>query len=117
VSVVLDLTSELSAPAPFRGLTYLNLPILDLTAPLDAHFEEAVTFIDRHCQAQNGIVYVHCKAGYSRSAAVVAAYLLRTRLASSAEDAVSLLRAARPGIIIRPEALEAIRSFGARAVR
>lgn len=114
VTAVLDLTSECAAPAAFRGLTYLNLPILDLTAPLAEHFEEAVAFIERHCQARNGIVYVHCKAGYSRSAAVVAAFLVRAGVATSAEDAVARLRASRPRIIIRPEALEAIRAFAAR---
>jgi hypothetical protein len=110
VTAVLDLTSECGAPATFRGLAYLNLPILDLTAPLAAHFERGVAFIDQH--SQKGIVYVHCKAGYSRSAAVVAAYLLRSGAASTAEDAVARLRAVRPRIIIRPEALAAIRAFG-----
>jgi membrane-associated phospholipid phosphatase len=114
VTAVLDLTSECAAPGCFQRLTYLNIPILDLTAPLDHHFEQAVAFIKEHCGRENGIVYVHCKAGYSRSAAVVAAYLLRSGFAASAEDAVSRLRAARPQIIIRPEALEAIRTFHSR---
>jgi membrane-associated phospholipid phosphatase len=114
VTAVLDLTSELSAPPRFRNLTYLNVPILDLTAPLDHHFDEAVAFIERHCQADNGIVYVHCKAGYSRSASVVAAYLLHAGHSTSVEEAVARLRTARAGIIIRPEAQEAIRAFGAR---
>jgi membrane-associated phospholipid phosphatase len=111
VTAVLDLTSECAAPACFRGLAYLNIPILDLTAPLDHHFDEAVAFIERHSQANNGVVYVHCKAGYSRSAAVVAAYLLRARLAASPEEAVAHVRAVRQRIIIRPEAMEAIRAF------
>jgi len=111
VTAVLDLTSEFGAPAAFRALHYLNLPILDLTAPLDADLERAVAFIEEHCG--RGAVYVHCKAGYSRSAAVVATYLLHTGAADTPEAAVEKVRAARPGIVIRPEALEAIRAFHA----
>jgi membrane-associated phospholipid phosphatase len=116
VTAVLDLTGEFAAPAPFRdtgnggnGVAYLNVPILDLTAPLDRHFTTALAFIDEHAN-NGGIVYVHCKAGYSRSAAIVAAHLVRAGHAESPERAVEMLRKARSGIIIRPESLEAIRA-------
>jgi membrane-associated phospholipid phosphatase len=112
VTAVLDLTCELAAPRAFRGLTYLNVPLLDLTAPLDLHFNQAMAFIDKHCNAgRGGVVYIHCKAGYSRSAAVVAAYLLHSGAASTPDDAINMLRAVRPGIVIRPEAMAAIRTF------
>ena len=105
VTAILDLTAELPEARPFaRHPHYRNLPILDLTAPTCAQLDEAVAFIDAHARA-GGTVYVHCKAGYSRSAAVAAAYLLRTRRAPTAAAAISALRGARDGIIVRPEAL------------
>jgi len=43
---------------------------------------------------------VCCALGYSRSAASVAAWLLRSGRASDADAAVAIVRAARPGIVL-----------------
>ena len=42
------------------------------------HLENVVEFI-RNVEIQGGIVLVHCKVGMCRSAAVVAAYLMKYR--------------------------------------
>jgi protein-tyrosine phosphatase len=54
--------------------------ILDLTAANSDQLREGVEFISQ--RAQTGIVCVHCKVGYSRSAVVVGAYLLASGQAS-----------------------------------
>jgi hypothetical protein len=110
VTAVLDLTAEFSEAGPFRATTYRNLPILDLTAPTQGQLQEAAKFIAD--QVGRGNVYVHCKIGYSRSAAVVGAYLLASHKAVTPEDAVDRLRNVRPSIIVRQEALAALRAFG-----
>jgi protein-tyrosine phosphatase/membrane-associated phospholipid phosphatase len=109
VTAVLDLTAEFSEAASFRRTRYRNLPILDLTAPTQDQLHEAAAFIAQ--EAAHGTVYVHCKIGYSRSAAVVGAYLLATEQAVTTEEAVDILRQARPSIVIRPEAMDALRAF------
>ena len=109
VTAVLDLTAEFSEPAPLRAVNYKNIPILDLTAPTPAELEEMVSFIER--ESQTGIVYVHCKIGYSRTAAVAAAYLIRAGLASLASEAIDELRRVRPCIMMRPEVLDALHQF------
>lgn len=109
VTAVLDLTVEFSEAEAFREVRYLSLPVLDLTAPSAGQLEEAVAFIEQ--ESQQGIVYVHCKAGYSRSAAAVAAWLLATRRAANPEDAFEQLRRLRPSIVIRPEIPTAIQAF------
>jgi protein-tyrosine phosphatase/membrane-associated phospholipid phosphatase len=109
VKSVLDLTCEFTEAAPFRACRYRNLPILDLTAPTPAQLREAVEFISRH--VADGPVYVHCKIGYSRSAAVVGAYLMHAGLTTSADDAVAHLRSVRPSIVVRPEAVATLREF------
>jgi protein-tyrosine phosphatase/membrane-associated phospholipid phosphatase len=109
VTAVLDLTAELAEAAPFLAVRYCNLQILDLTAPTPGQLREAVEFIA--AEAARGTVYVHCKAGYSRCAAVAGAYLLASGAAATVEQAVARLRQARPSIVVRPEALEALRTF------
>jgi predicted protein tyrosine phosphatase len=109
VTAVLDLTAEFSEPAPFRDLAYRNIPILDLTAPRLDQLDEIVAFIDE--ESRSGIVYVHCKIGYSRTAAAAAAYLLHTGAVSSVPEAIGLLRKVRPTIIVRPEIVAALTDF------
>ena len=109
VTAVLDLSAEFSEAAPFRAIIYHNMPVLDLTAPTRAQLQEITTFIDE--QSQSGIVYVHCKIGYSRTAAAVVAYLLYTGKAGSVAEAIALLRQVRPRIVVRPEILEALSDF------
>ena len=111
VTAVLDLTAEFSEAPAFLAIDYLNVPILDLTAPTPAQLQQGFDFISAH--APHGIVYVHCKIGYSRSAAVVGCYLLASGLATTAREAIARLRAVRPSIVVRPEAAQAIADFAA----
>ena len=112
VTAVLDLTAEFSEAAPFRATKYRNLPVLDLTGPTQDQLHDAVAFIAD--EAAKGTVYVHCKIGYSRSAAVAGAYLLASHEAATPEEAVARLHKVRPSIIIRPEAMEALSAFARR---
>lgn len=109
VTAVVDLTAEFSEVESLRLAGYYNLPILDLTAPTPAQLQSAVEFIRDN--ATTGIVYVHCKIGYSRTAAVVGAYLMAAGDAADAEDAMAQMREARSPIVIRPEVVQALRAF------
>ncbi len=109
VTAVLDLTAEFSESAPFRAVAYRNIPVLDLTAPTVEQLEEMAAFIEE--ESRKGIVYIHCKIGYSRTAAAAAAFLLRTRKAGTVSEAVDCLRQVRPTIVIRPEVMTALREF------
>jgi hypothetical protein len=57
----------------------------------------ALCFIKTHL-AEGKTVFVHCRAGYNRSAAIVAAYLIIEKKMSCA-SAVAFLRAKRPGAL------------------
>jgi protein-tyrosine phosphatase len=109
VTAVLDLTAEFSETLPFRSVTYLNIPVLDLTAPSMEQLEEMAAFIAR--ESVTGIVYVHCKIGYSRTAAAAAAYLLQSGKAGSLDEALEMLRQVRPSIIVRQEVISALSEF------
>ena len=112
VTAVLDLTAEFDEAKPFLTVAYRNIPVLDLTAPTQQQLHEMADFIEQH--AANGVVYVHCKIGYSRSAAAVAAYLLRSGQFAGLDEVASKLRSIRPSIVIRPEVVRALREFEAR---
>ena len=109
MTAVLDLTAEFSEAKPFRALIYRNIPILDLTAPSIDQLREMAAFIDD--ESRKGVVYVHCKIGYSRTAAAAAAYLLQTGKAGSVTEAIALLRQVRPAIVVRPEVVSALSEF------
>jgi protein-tyrosine phosphatase len=112
VTAVLDLTAEFSESAPFRGVSYRNVPVLDLTAPTFEQLEEMAAFIE--AESSKGIVYVHCKIGYSRTAAAAIAYLLRTGKVRTVTEAVQRLRQVRPAIVIRPEVMTALNEFASK---
>ena len=112
VTAVLDLGAELPEVGALRALNYLCLPILDLTAPTREQLDLAARFIS--AETERGQVYVHCKIGYSRSAAAIAAYLLLSRSAETVTDAVALIKHVRSGIVMSPATLEALEQFRLR---
>ncbi|MBM4262958.1 MAG: serine/threonine protein phosphatase [Deltaproteobacteria bacterium] len=103
---VLDLTAEFSATRKGRAQSYQNVPILDLTTPEPSALRAAVEFIEKH--AHTGPVYVHCALGLSRSATVVAAWLVCSRRAASADAALSQLAELRRGVTWSPAHVSAI---------
>jgi membrane-associated phospholipid phosphatase len=109
LTAVLDLSAEFSEAKPFRSLCYRNIPILDLTAPTLDQLNEMADFIEQH--SRNGVVYVHCKIGYSRSAAAISAWLLKAGKVNNVEQALALIQRARPGVVIRPEIIAVLRLF------
>ena len=112
VTAVLDLTSEFCEAAPFRAIACKNLPILDLTAPTPEQLRAAVDFITE--ASAGGVVYVHCKIGYSRSAAaVVAPTCLRPGWPIPWKKLWRSSANARPSIVIRPEVQAALETFAA----
>jgi membrane-associated phospholipid phosphatase len=106
---VLDLSAEFSEAKRFRKINYRNIPVLDLTAPSQAQLMEMSKFIGNH--SRNAAVYIHCKIGYSRSAAAVTAYLIMSGKAKTAEEAFAMIRRVRPSVVIRPEVRSALSEF------
>ncbi|HEY4282246.1 MAG TPA: dual specificity protein phosphatase family protein, partial [Chthoniobacterales bacterium] len=110
VTAVLDLTAEFSEPSALREVSYRNIPVMDLTAPTQDQLLEIASFI---ADRREETVYVHCKIGFSRSAAAIAAYLIMSGQARGAQEALAIISCARPSIIIRPEVVRALNQFEA----
>ncbi|XP_063048987.1 phosphatidylglycerophosphatase and protein-tyrosine phosphatase 1 [Engraulis encrasicolus] len=82
------------------GVEQLRLSTVDLTGvPSMEHVQRGVAFALHHRQ-QGSSVYVHCKAGRSRSATLAAAYLIKLHCCSP-EEACGILASVRPHILIR----------------
>ncbi|GBF91494.1 MAP kinase phosphatase [Raphidocelis subcapitata] len=80
---------------PRAGVRHLKLELPDVeTADISAHFNAAYEFIDEGRRLKQPTL-VHCGAGVSRSAALVAAYLMRSRPGTTAAAALAEVRAAR----------------------
>jgi atypical dual specificity phosphatase len=102
IGAVVSLTEEKLDPAALRdtGLRSLHLPVPDFQPPTRAQIGKCVTFIDA-CLADGLAVAVHCGAGYGRTGAMLACYLVSA--GQKPAEAVKRIRALRPGSIETPE--------------
>lgn len=92
VDLVVDMTSEFPKPGYHpASAAYHCLPTLDAFVP-DA--EAFLGLVDAAAAARR--VFVHCAQGHGRSAAFVAALLVRRGLAAGVGEAMELIRRARP---------------------
>ncbi|OCT82150.1 phosphatidylglycerophosphatase and protein-tyrosine phosphatase 1 [Xenopus laevis] len=81
------------------GVEQLCLSTVDfLGVPKLEHLQQGVEFIDKHRQ-KGSSVYIHCKAGRSRSATMVAAYLIQ-RHKWKPDEAAAFIAEIRPHILI-----------------
>ncbi|MBN2799642.1 MAG: dual specificity protein phosphatase family protein [Deltaproteobacteria bacterium] len=106
---VVDLTCELPRRAP-AGTPYLNLPTWDGTAPTQEAIRAGVDFALTQ-RALGRRVLIHCAAGHGRSATVMAAALTEGGLAPSWQEAVALMRRARPSVRLIPEQEQALSTW------
>lgn len=91
---------------------YCYLPTPDDEPISPEHIANGITFIDGAIRG-GGVVYIHCSAGVGRAPSMAAAYLISTGW--GVEDALALIRKARP--FIRPTATQicALKQFAAQA--
>jgi len=92
------------------GVEQLRLSTIDLTGvPSLENLHRGVEFALQH-REQGTSVYVHCKAGRSRSATLAAAYLIRLH-SWTPEEACQKLASVRPHILVRSAQLEMLRKY------
>jgi protein-tyrosine phosphatase len=107
ITAIVDVSAEL--PCSASGVDYAMVPMLDLVRPQSAQIERACRAIDKGCAA--GPLLVCCALGFSRSALVVAAWLLRAQVAHTIEAAVAHVRQARPRVVFDAEHLAALNEW------
>jgi len=110
IAAIVDLSAEL--PCPAGSARYINVPVLDLTALSVEQTERAVTAIE--AAREHGPVLVCCALGYSRSAAAVVAWLIRSGRSASLDAAIVEVRRVRP-VVLTPTSLDALGKWQARS--
>lgn len=93
---VLDLTAEFSAPQ--GRWASISMSWLDLLPPQEEELLLAAAAIEK--LHREGMLLVCCALGYSRSAAAVAAWLLKTQRAASVDQAIQMIAVVRPQIVL-----------------
>jgi protein-tyrosine phosphatase len=85
----------------------VRLAWLDLIDPTPAQLKEAALKL-QELQHKNSPVLVSCALGYSRSVSVVATWLVRYKHAANVEAALTHIRQARPGVVVKAPLYQAI---------
>jgi len=95
------------------GVKFLQLPTTDMfTSPSQDHLQTGVQFI-REVVSENptgSSVYVHCKAGRTRSATLVGCYLME-EYGHTPEEAVAFMEDKRPHIWLGSKQWQALRDY------
>lgn len=104
---ILDVTAEFSRSRNSRNKPYICCPLMDLVVPNQQQLDLAVTQLNQLHQ-QHGTVLVHCALGMSRSALVIAAWLLDQGRVATPQAAAELLRQVRPQVVLRPKHLQVL---------
>ena len=78
-----------------EGIIYWGFRCPDLPhSDISQFFDESVEFLDRALSFQTSLVFVNCLLGFSRSTAIVAAYLMKKK-GMSASEALCQMRCSR----------------------
>lgn len=109
VGAVLDLTAEFH-----RGGGQLTpwsaYPLMDLLVPQENDIQQAVAKLIQLRATHDGVL-VCCALGLSRSATIVAAWLLVQRHVSSAHQAMAVIRTRRPQVVFTPAHIQMLKKF------
>ena len=98
------------------GIQLLRLSTPDLFAsPTISQINTALTFIEE-IKKSNGSIYIHCKAGKTRSTTVVMCYLMKCKHMNQ-EQAYEFIKEKRPQVWLRKPQLDCIHKFYLQEVK
>ncbi len=92
------------------GLVRLHLEVWDMNAPKSETFDAACQFIEDALLQPSAKVYVHCRAGMERTAAILVAYYAKTQ-GVSYDEALQELKKGRPILAPLPSQEKAARRW------
>jgi len=108
-AAVVDVCAEL--PVDRHRCDYRAVPMLDLVVPDQDQLTRVAAAIEAARAA--GPVLVCCALGYSRSAAAIAAWLMQSGRAGNHEEAIAIIRRARPHVVLASAHQDVLAQFAA----
>ncbi|KAA0723447.1 Phosphatidylglycerophosphatase and protein-tyrosine phosphatase 1 [Triplophysa tibetana] len=92
------------------GVEQIRLSTVDMVGvPSLEYIHRGVEFALKH-REEGTSVYIHCKAGRSRSATIAAAYLIRVH-GCTPEEAYKMLASIRPHVLIHSGQMEMLQKY------
>ncbi|KAK6963554.1 phosphatidylglycerophosphatase and protein-tyrosine phosphatase 1 [Biomphalaria glabrata] len=92
------------------GIEHLRLSTVDFTGtPTQEKLVLGVQFLNKHRELGQS-VYVHCKAGRTRSTTLVVCYLMQLHKWKP-QEAVDFIKSKRPHILLRDKQLKSIEDY------
>ena len=112
ITHILNCAAEIDAPDDMGSNTYLKCPFLDHpNEDILRKLPEALDFIEMALKSDNTLV-VHCNLGISRSASIVAAFLMQSEKLSM-QKALAIIKKAHPRSRPNPGFQKQLEWFGA----
>lgn len=108
-AAVFDLTAEFHKGCRKAEL-WEAYPLMDLVVPETQEIWQAVIKLQQLHQGHKSVL-VCCALGLSRSATVVAAWLLSEGYVESVSQAVALIKSRRPQVVLTPAHLQVLETF------
>lgn len=113
ISVILDVSGEMNYPQ-FEGIEYHCIPFPDGREVSETDLVKCYNII-QEAHAKNQIILVHCAAGVSRSASVVAMYILNRwidkKYIATLDQALDHIRLTRNFINPAPAILVSVKKY------
>jgi ADP-ribosyl-[dinitrogen reductase] hydrolase len=92
------------------GLQRLHVPVCDTKPPTSEDLDHAYRFLEATLTKENARVYVHCRAGMERTAAILVAYYARHN-GVSYEEALAFVKRGRPVLGPLPDQEKVVRRW------
>ncbi|MEB5477130.1 phosphatase PAP2/dual specificity phosphatase family protein [Acinetobacter pollinis] len=110
---LIDTCAELPVFVP-RGCTYLFTPILDLTTPTLRQLEQGakqLQYMTQILPQEHPKILISCALGYSRSACILAAWLIYYHHVRSVQEAIDLIQKSRPFVVIKDHQIQQLETL------